>query len=200
MTNEVFINHLQPQSYLCNGVIPHYHFDEIASTNTMAKSLLKQIQNGPTGPFLVVTATAQTHGRGQFGRTWESKSNGGLYYSFGVLPQENLRLPDDFPFRLAQIVARVIHALTPITVEIKPPNDVMIHGKKLAGILVESNIQSGQIQSCVVGIGLNINQLEFTGVIQETAVSLRQLLGKTLDPYLFIELLTKELCYGIAWH
>jgi BirA family transcriptional regulator, biotin operon repressor / biotin---[acetyl-CoA-carboxylase] ligase len=147
---------------------------ECASTNAMALQLLADGQ-APTG--LVVWAHAQTAGRGQQGTTWRSQSGNNLTCS-AVLRPTNLRA--DEAFRLGQAVALAVHTvvaglveLGPPTVCIKWPNDVLVRERKVAGILIETQVQGANVSAAVVGIGLNVNQLEFSGDYARSPTSLQ---------------------------
>lgn len=139
----------------------------------------------------LVTTMNQTAGRGQLDNKWESEKFKNLTFSIGII---DLDFPVQFQFQLNVItslaVVKTINENFGTTAQIKWPNDVLIGGKKLCGILVETSIKQGLIYSAVVGIGLNVNQEFFK---TENAVSLLNVLGKAVDP----EEVLKKLCENI---
>jgi len=119
----------------------------------------------------------QTAGKGQRGNQWHAQANQNLLVSYLVKPAHNL-LPTQFYLSKA-IAAGIIEGLQlwanalygePLPLKIKWPNDIYLDEKKLGGILIESNFQTGKWAFSIIGIGLNINQLEFEGL---RATSLR---------------------------
>lgn len=139
---------------------PHVHHRVTDSTNARARELAAA--GAPHGT--VVTADAQTAGRGRQGRSWSAAPGEALLLSAivrGVEPGAAL-LP------LAAAVA-VCEALAPVEAAIKWPNDVWIERRKVAGILLEGRPQEGW---AVVGIGLNVRTREFPPELRETATSL----------------------------
>ena len=135
---------------------PHVHHRLTDSTNERAKQLA--IAGAPHGTL--VTADAQTAGRGRQGRTWSAAPGEALLLSLV------LRSPDELlPLRAAVAVAESV----PVAAQIKWPNDVWVGGKKVAGILVEGRPQEGW---AVLGIGLNVATRSFPDELSEIATSL----------------------------
>lgn len=127
----------------------NYYFDEIDSTNNWIKRNLVLI---PETGLLWVTAGSQTHGRGQHGRSWISQKDQGLWTSFAYW---NVN-PSETPLSL-QIAGKIIPILEGYRLQpsVKPPNDILINGKKLCGILCETAWFEDK-QACIVGIGINV--------------------------------------------
>ena len=104
----------------------------------------------------------QTGGRGQRGNDWESQPGQNLTFSVGIF---DLELPITEQFRLHFVAAlalvKTINEKTLAKATIKWPNDIFIGNKKVAGILIENIIKKNEIYSCVIGVGLNVNQLHF---------------------------------------
>jgi BirA family transcriptional regulator, biotin operon repressor / biotin---[acetyl-CoA-carboxylase] ligase len=128
---------------------PLYQFESLESTNTHLWKLLEEgVQTGTA-----VLALQQQSGRGQWGRTWISHP-GGLYLSVAVAPQ----IPADESAQLtlctALGVAQAFQSLQ-IPVGLKWPNDLLLQGKKLGGILTETAIRQGRIDRAVIGMGIN---------------------------------------------
>ena len=129
----------------------------------------------------VVIADHQTRGRGRQGRSWHSEPATGLYLSTLLKPN----LP---PEKLACLtlmagVATVsaIQQQTSAPAKLKWPNDILLNGKKLAGILCECIAKSGNTPAVIVGIGINLNHTSFPESIKDTATSLKLETGKNVD-------------------
>ncbi len=149
-------------------------FPELESTNTW----LKAAPSGSLEDGMVCLTDWQTKGRGQYARTWLTEPCSNLTWSYLLRPQEHDRL---FLLTLACInaVANVVHREFGLSAHIKWPNDLMIEGKKVAGVLAETVFSGNHFDRFIVGIGLNVNQSSFPGTLTE-ASSLKQLLGREL--------------------
>jgi BirA family biotin operon repressor/biotin-[acetyl-CoA-carboxylase] ligase len=151
-----------------------YHFFKTDSTNRVALELGHAVE--PEGA--VVLAEEQTAGRGRAARVWHSDRAVGIYVTVLLRPR---LAPVQAPLltMMAGLSARsAVQAVTGLTVDLKWPNDLLIRGKKLGGILTEMHAEPGQIRFVIVGIGLNVNQENFPGELAETATSLRVETGK----------------------
>lgn len=151
-----------------------YHLDSVDSTNNFtAKIINDQIcQNGA-----VILADEQTAGKGQMGNTWESERGSNLLCSIAWRP-DNLSVNDQS--KLSWLVALILHKLLlrfGINAEIKWPNDIYVQKQKIAGILIENQIEGKNISWVIVGIGLNVNQQVFQNA---NATSMKNILGTTL--------------------
>jgi len=128
------------------------YFDNTPSTMTVAKETATQgCQDGT-----VIIASSQTAGRGRLGRTWSSP-NGGLWMSLIVRPAISTHLIPIITLAAGVCVCKTIQKLYHITSGLKWPNDVVINGKKVCGILTEGSINANTINYAVVGIGVNLN-------------------------------------------
>jgi BirA family biotin operon repressor/biotin-[acetyl-CoA-carboxylase] ligase len=157
---------------------------ECGSTNDEAAAWARQ--GAPHGA--VVIADAQTKGRGRLGRVWHSPPGAALYFSMVLRPQVPLqRLP------MLTLAAGVALAETVAQQDVVPvlkwPNDVLVDGKKLAGILTESAVQGGRVEHVIVGIGVNLHVDEFPPGLN--AVSLHRY--REVDRTQFAELLSARL-------
>jgi BirA family biotin operon repressor/biotin-[acetyl-CoA-carboxylase] ligase len=125
---------------------------EVGSTNEWAKELaMYGAQEGT-----VVIAEAQTRGRGRLGREWFSP-NGGLWFSLILRPKLRPAEAVKLTFVAGLAVAKVLHEMFGLKVETKWPNDVLVNGKKICGILTEMNTIGETINFVVVGVGVNAN-------------------------------------------
>lgn len=147
---------------------PIYHFETIESTNDTAKILGAQ---GAAEGAMVVAET-QTAGRGRLGRYWLSPPGLGIYVSLLLRPPLP---PNEMPQITLSTAVSVVRALTRavgVTPGIKWPNDLILKGKKLGGILTEMETESDQIRYLVVGMGLNVNNPDFPPELGGRATSL----------------------------
>lgn len=175
------------------------YFNSLTSTNTTASEMLteKKPEEGT-----VIRAGFQTAGKGQKGKSWESEKDSNLLFSVILYPSS---LEPGEQFLLSMSISLGIsdflenHISRPC---IKWPNDIYAGGKKIAGILIENSIMDGMIEYSVAGIGVNINQQNFSSGIP-AAVSLAVISGKKYDPdSCFLQLLHfldgryRQLLYG----
>jgi BirA family biotin operon repressor/biotin-[acetyl-CoA-carboxylase] ligase len=159
------------QTHVLTG--PVHYFETLDSTNNLAKELAAR--EAPEGT--VVIAETQTGGRGRLGREWDSPPGVGLYVSVVLRP---LLPPVELPqITLSTAVAavRAIRRVTGVAPGIKWPNDLLLNGKKLGGILTEMETESDRIRHVVTGLGLNVNNPNFPPELAGTAISLSQALG-----------------------
>jgi len=151
-----------------------FHFFKTDSTNRVALELGHAGE--PEGA--VVLAEEQTAGRGRAGRKWHSERAAGIYATLLLRPK---LAPVQAPLltMMAGLSAHTaVQAVTGLEVDLKWPNDLLIQGKKVGGILTEMHAEPGQIRFVIVGIGLNVNQEKFPGELANTATSLRMEAGK----------------------
>src|ERR1700682_4761261 len=163
-----------------------YHFFKTDSTNRVAMEL--GYANEPEGAL--VLAEEQTAGRGRAGRAWHSERGTGIYVTLLLRPQ---LAPVQAPLltMMAGLSARsAIQAQTALAVDLKWPNDLLINGKKVGGILTEMHAEPGQIRFVIVGIGINVNQEKFPADLAGSGTSLCVASGR---PQSRLELLVRLL-------
>ncbi len=151
----------------------NYYFDTVPSTMDVALQLA--IQGAPEGT--IVISESQTKGRGRLGRNWFSPKYKGIYLSLILRPKI---LPNQAPLLTLMSAVSICEAIkenADLTCQIKWPNDILIHHKKLGGILTELNAETDLSRFIVVGIGLNVNNDKKT--IPPQATSLKE--QKKLD-------------------
>jgi BirA family biotin operon repressor/biotin-[acetyl-CoA-carboxylase] ligase len=174
-----------------------YDYPVVGSTNDEAKALL---QKG-AGEGTVVRATRQTAGRGRRGRRWISEP-GNLYFSLILAPKCLLSHASQLSFVMAVAVGEAILSFlkSPEILSYKWPNDLLLDKKKVAGILIETDSEAGQLaERCVVGIGLNLTSIPDHPAYPVTA--LNDHAKSTLIPdVLFTELLEKIKNYYGVWN
>ena len=164
-----------------------YYYHRLATTMKTAKELAKK----GTAEGTVIIADTQTAGRGRLGRTWLSPE-GSLAISLILKPSL-----DNLP-QLVMIaslaVVRTIKKVTGLEAQIKWPNDILIKGKKVCGILIENEVKGDKVNFAIIGIGINVNfdPLVFPE-IADIATSLSHELGATISKAALISTLLPEL-------
>ena len=168
---------------------------ETTSTNDVIAQMAADKAEG-----LVVIAEKQTTGRGQYGRHWESALGKGLWLSVLLRPKifvtDSARLTNF----LARTIAETIQETVGVDATIKPPNDVYLGGRKVAGVLVEMRVETGGGYCAIAGLGLNINHAleDFPPELRETAGSLAVIAGHALDRFELTVALLRNLDQGYA--
>ena len=154
-------------------------FQETTSTNDVIDKLARD--KVPEG--VAVFAEAQTRGRGRLGRKWISPSGKGLWFSVLLRPKLHPLAATQLTVAAGAALARAIQLETQLTPEIKWPNDILIDGRKAAGILMEMGAELDRIQFVTLGIGVDVNQqpVDFPPELRKIATSLRIESGRHLD-------------------
>lgn len=150
-----------------------HHYFQISSTNTAA--LEAAAEGAPEGSVFV--AEQQTAGRGRGDHSWDSQRSSGIYCSVVLRPM----LPPSEALVVslaAGLAAQAAIRSQKVPVDLKWPNDLMIAGKKVGGILTEMAAEATRVRHIVVGIGINANQTRFPADLQTTATSLRLATGR----------------------
>ena len=154
-------------------------FEQTTSTNDVIEKLARDgVKEGA-----VVFAESQTRGRGRLGRKWISPARKGLWFS--VLLRPDLRPQETTQLTVASATAlrRAIQSETGLKPEIKWPNDILIRGKKVAGILTELSAELDKMRHVILGIGVDVNLSanEFPAELRKTATSLKIETGETVE-------------------
>lgn len=144
------------------------YFDTIDSTNTKAQELAEK--GYPSGTLVV--ADKQDSGKGRRGRSWVSPSGTGIFMTLMIKPDINPNNASMLTLVAALAVAKAITSVTGEEALIKWPNDIVVNGKKVCGILTEMNAQFDYINHIVVGIGINVHNESFPEEISQMASSL----------------------------
>jgi len=167
-----------------------YKLDAIPSTNSYLKDLVK---NEVLESFTVVSAEFQTKGRGQMETVWYSSEGSNLLFSI-LIKFQGVLAADQFYLNCAVSLA-ILEALKAYELpdlRVKWPNDIMADNRKLAGMLIENSILSGQIRYTIVGIGLNVNEEKFPDELPK-AVSMYQILSKKIDRDILLQELVEKI-------
>ena len=154
-------------------------FEETTSTNDVIEKLARDgVKEGA-----VVFAEAQTKGRGRLGRKWMSPTHKGLWFS--VLLRPDLRPQETTQLTVASATAlrRAIKNVTGLSADIKWPNDLLIGGKKVVGVLTEMSAEVDRVRHVILGIGVDVNQnaAEFPPELRKIATSLKIEAGKEIS-------------------
>ncbi|MEZ4520997.1 MAG: biotin--[acetyl-CoA-carboxylase] ligase [Thermomicrobiales bacterium] len=157
-------------------------YDEIDST--MSRAAEMAAAGAPARS--VVVADYQSAGRGTHGRSWVAPP--GTCLMFSVILQQRIELEDlpELPRRIAQALSRALQGQTGLPISVKDPNDLLIGGKKLAGVLCQSHIRSERVEWIICGIGLNTNLSE-SEITVPGSTSLRIESGGTVDHRAILE-------------
>lgn len=149
----------------------------VAETGSTNDDAMEAARNGANHGALFV-ADAQTAGRGRRGARWASPPGENLLFSVVLRPELSLQRSGTLTLAVGLAVREVAAARVTAAVQVKWPNDVLARGKKLAGILLESQLDAGRVSAIVVGVGMNVGMREPPEDIATIATSL-SLLGDT---------------------
>jgi len=177
---------------------PCHYFLTIDSTNTYAARIAHE---GATEGAIVI-ADAQSGGKGRLGRSWISPSGVNLYLSVILRPSVAAPVAPQLNLLAAVAVADAITEVCQLTPTIKWPNDVLVAGKKVCGILAEMQTEAGELRAVILGIGVNINAplSAFPEELHDKASSLLLVSGRTVDRSTFTaSLLTHLEKYYVLW-
>ena len=150
-----------------------HYFDAVDSTMDVARGLARN--NCPH--FTVVIAGRQTKGRGRLKRTWLS-SEGGLYFTMILRPKIPPVLSSRVNFAASMILVRTLRKMFEIDAMVKWPNDILIDGRKVSGLLSEMEAETDMVRFVNVGVGINVNNDPTAG--EPMAISLKKILGRTI--------------------
>ncbi len=175
-----------------------YLFSEVGSTNQEAEKLIKT----GVGSFSLVVADSQTAGKGRQGRIWITRPGQALAFSWILYPEKG-RIQPEILGRInglgALAVAETIQEEFGLNAEIKWPNDVLIEGNKIAGILVEVHWQGCQLLDVILGIGINVGveSIPSPPRFDFPATSLEAVYGKAINRLDLLEKVIKSL---LKWY
>ena len=144
---------------------------------------------------LVLFAEHQTAGRGQRGNRWESAAGKGLWFSILLRPKIQINDSGRLTIWAIEAISHVIRTELSLEPTIKLPNDIQIHGRKVAGLLVEMRAQQKAPHLAIVGIGINVNHSveDFPPELQNRAISLAMALHRPVDGQKFAIALLQNL-------
>jgi len=151
------------------------YYKEIPSTHIYAKQIASEKENDGK----VILAEVQTAGIGTKGRNWYTGSGKNIALSLILKPECKIEKLEGLTIKVAQIIKDVIKEKYDCNLEIKMPNDLMVDGKKICGILVEVNTIGEKINYLIISFGFNVNEDDFSKETKQIATSLKIEKGKT---------------------
>lgn len=167
---------------------PHYHLSNTSSTNDEAKIL---IQRGSTEGTLFTT-DFQTEGRGRFNRIWVSESGLNFLGSYITFPKVNVSQWGALSLLAAISIFESIVSMTKLRPSLKWPNDILVDGHKIAGVLIETSMNQSH-SNAIIGIGINVNQTFFHGEFRIPPTSMKLLTGREWEIEFVTNILSSEL-------
>ncbi|WP_159883061.1 biotin--[acetyl-CoA-carboxylase] ligase [Paenibacillus puerhi] len=156
------------------------YVEEVESTQAVAQRL---IQDGAAEGLLVL-AERQTAGRGRLGRRWHSPKGKGLWFSLVLKPDWlNMARTPQLTLLTAVALCRAVRSVTSLDAGIKWPNDLLVDGKKVGGILLEASVENGTLTHVIAGIGISVNltPADYPDELLEKATSLCIAAGRKID-------------------
>lgn len=154
------------------------HYKEtVDSTQIIAQRL--GLEGVPEGT--VVIAEEQIGGRGRLNRVWHSPKGTGIWMSIILRPNIPIPKTPQLTLMTAVAIVQAIQDCTSIEAHIKWPNDILVNGKKLTGILTELQAEADRVHSVIIGIGINVNQKEFPEELKSIATSLLMEKGEPIN-------------------
>jgi BirA family biotin operon repressor/biotin-[acetyl-CoA-carboxylase] ligase len=158
----------------------HIHFEEVlSSTQKIAHTLAGDGAKEGT----IVVADQQTSGRGRLARAWYSPKQTGIWMSMILRPKIPINKTPQLTLLTAVALIQAIEEVTGLTPEIKWPNDILINGKKIVGILTELQAEADRVHSVIIGVGMNVNHTldQFPEELQAIATSIAAETGEQAD-------------------
>ncbi len=175
--------------------IPHFHFERVDSTNDVAKELLTNNDS------VFVSADYQYRGRGRKGRVWEGESHKNVYLTYGVNELKKKSIENKILYQIIGCLAvedTLSKYIDSTKIRVKYPNDVYVSDgmeyKKISGVLSEHNYSGSVCEESLLGVGINVNQMEFGSVLEQKATSLR-ILGTRCDTEQVLESLKSSIIH-----
>ena len=162
-----------------------YYYRSIDSTNLKAGELATRgaaVKDGRETPHgSLVLADRQTAGKGRSGRQWDSPAGENLYFTLILYPRFPAGKASMLTLVMALAVSKALGEATGVNAGIKWPNDIVVDGRKVVGILTQMQAQAGKIAYVIIGVGINVARREFTGELAGKATSLENELGKKVS-------------------
>jgi len=144
-----------------------FMYDSIPSTQKIAQELAPTVEEGT-----IVIAEEQTLGRGRLDRQWYSPKGTGVWMTLVIKPNIPIQQAPQLTLLTAVAVVQAIEAISGLLPTIKWPNDILLNGKKVCGILTEMEADSDRIQNIFIGTGVNVNEKNFPNELRNKATSI----------------------------
>ena len=155
------------------------HYKKVESTNDL---LSKLVTGNKTHNNLVVVADYQTNGKGQREKKWHSAKNKNLLFSMYIRP-DNYMASQKVYFNIItsiSIIYTLKNYIKDSLIEIKAPNDILVDGHKISGILIETTLLKREIKTIIIGVGINVNQNRFS-FKENNPTSINKILKYNID-------------------
>ena len=164
------------------------HLKKIDSTNDYALRNMAKLE-----AEITIYADEQTAGKGRNNRTWISSQKSNLYFTIILKPDlKKFTVLPNITQYMAIVICRILEKYE-IIAQIKWPNDILVDGKKIAGILCETVFKGSNLEGIALGVGVNLNMSEdFLAIIDQPATALNVLLGKRINRRKFLDILLDE--------
>jgi BirA family biotin operon repressor/biotin-[acetyl-CoA-carboxylase] ligase len=167
----------------------------VVETTTSTNDVVDKYASNHEAEGLVVFSESQTHGRGRMGRKWVSPRGKGLWFSVLLRPKLTANECTQLTIAAAVSLVRAIKRTTGTAPEIKWPNDLLVQGRKIAGILTEMQAELDCVRHVVIGVGIDVNQniSEFPPQLREIATSLKIISGSPVNRATLAEAILREM-------
>ncbi|MCQ4085771.1 biotin--[acetyl-CoA-carboxylase] ligase [Saccharibacillus sp. JS10] len=165
----------------------------LAKTDSTQTEAEKKAREGALEGTLII-AEEQSSGRGRQGRVWHSPPGLGIWMSAVLRPEGPLTAVPQLTLLTAVAVCRAIRGVTGVEAGIKWPNDLLIDGRKLCGILLEAVVEDGRVRHCIMGIGIdaNLEETDYPEELRSKVTSIRRESGVDTDRSLLIAAVMNE--------
>ncbi len=156
----------------------HLH-DAVESTQNIAMRLAEE--GAPEGALVI--AEQQLNGRGRMGRSWISPRGKGIWMSLVLRPNIPMPYAPQLTLLTAVALCRALRRLTMLEIGIKWPNDLMVNGRKISGILLESSAEEDRLKHVIAGVGISVNleETDYDPEVLSKAISLKLAAGRAFD-------------------
>lgn len=164
-----------------------YYYKEIDSTQ---KEVWRRLEKNNIKNGTIIMADIQTAGVGTHGRTWYTSQKGNIAFSFVFFPNCKAKKLENITTEIAKTFVQIFYDFYKIKLEIKEPNDLILHNKKIGGILTETKLNGENVKEIVIGVGINTAKKKFEDDIKDIATSIYKEYGIKVDNLRII----KEFC------
>ena len=145
------------------------------------KEIWRRIEKNSIEDKTVIITDMQTDGIGTHGRKWYTSEHGNIAFSFVIFPNALIRKLENLTVQIAEIIVNIFKEMYGIELDIKYPNDLVIKGKKIGGILTETKLKGEIVNVLVIGIGINTNGQFFEDEIKDLATSIKNEFNIEID-------------------
>lgn len=182
-----------------NGAARGWPLSILPTVDSTNAEVLRRLASGHVPPFIML-AERQTAGRGRRGRSWVSPFGENLNYSLALQIDGGRRQLEGLSLVVGLALLRALQASGVVRAGLKWPNDLLVDGRKIAGILLELSGDPADVCHVVIGIGVNVNMLVDKGSIDQPWTSMRAELGGAVDRNEFVCELNRQLSLYLGMH